>query len=88
MTFAWDEAKEFMVGKKNIKHKSFKSYEEAKAFLEDKEMTLDYNIPTVYIDGSLFFSYYLLTAPEQSINSFGLSRVATLDFKSGSDDRR
>ena len=49
---SWDEAKEFMIGKKNIKHKSFKSYDEAKAFLEDKEIEVDYSIPTVYIDGS------------------------------------
>ena len=49
---SWDEAKEFMVGKKNIKHKSFKTYDEAKAFLENKEIEVDYSIPTVYIDGS------------------------------------
>lgn len=49
---SWDEAKEFMNGKKNIKHKSFKSYDEAKAFLDDKEIEVDYSIPTVYIDGS------------------------------------
>ena len=44
---SWDEAKEFMNGKKNIKHKSFKSYDEAKAFLDDKEIEVDYSIPTV-----------------------------------------
>ena len=49
---SWDEAKDFMVGKKNIKQKSFKSYEEAKLFLADEEKVLNYDIPTVYIDGS------------------------------------
>lgn len=49
---SWDEAKEFMIGKKNIKHKSFKTYEEAKSFLFGEEQQLNYEIPTVYIDGS------------------------------------
>ena len=49
---SWDEAKDFMVGKKNIKQKSFKTYEEAKLFLADEEKVLNYDIPTVYIDGS------------------------------------
>ena len=49
---SWDEAKEFMVGKKNIKHKSFKTYEEAQMFLLDQEKEVNYDIPSVYIDGS------------------------------------
>ena len=49
---SWDEAKEFMVGKKNIKHKSFKTYEEAELFLLDQEKEVNYDIPSVYIDGS------------------------------------
>ena len=49
---SWDEAKEFMVGKKNIKQKSFKTYEEAQMFLMDKELEIKHDIPTVYIDGS------------------------------------
>ena len=49
---SWDEAKEFMVGKKNIKQKSFKTYEEAQMFLMDKELEVKHDIPTVYIDGS------------------------------------
>ena len=49
---SWDEAKEFMVGKKNIKQKSFKTYEEAKMFLVGEEQAVKYDIPTCYIDGS------------------------------------
>ena len=49
---SWDEAKEFMVGKKNIKQKSFKTYEEAKMFLVGEEQVVKYDIPTCYIDGS------------------------------------
>ena len=41
-----------MVGKKNIKQKSFKTYEEAKLFLMGEEKIIKYDIPTVYIDGS------------------------------------
>ena len=49
---SWDEAKEFMIGKKNIKQKSFKTYEEAQMFLLDQEVEVNYDIPSVYIDGS------------------------------------
>lgn len=49
---SWDEAKEFMVGKKNIKQKSFKTYEEARMFLVGEEQVVKYDIPTCYIDGS------------------------------------
>lgn len=49
---SWDDAKAYMVGKKNIKHKSFKTYEEAKNFLSGNECIVDMQIPTVYIDGS------------------------------------
>ncbi|MDE7213651.1 MAG: ribonuclease H family protein, partial [Anaeroplasmataceae bacterium] len=49
---SWDACKEYLVGKKGIEHKSFKTLEEAKAFLNDEEVVLDYKIPTAYIDGS------------------------------------
>lgn len=48
----WDEAKEALKGLKAPKYKSFKTKEEAKAFLEGKELEIDYKIPTAYIDGS------------------------------------
>ncbi len=48
----WDEAKEALKTLKAPKYKSFKTKEEALAFLEGKEMEIDYSIPTAYIDGS------------------------------------
>ncbi len=48
----WDEAKEALKGLKAPKYKSFKTKEEAEAFLEGKELEIDYKIPTAYIDGS------------------------------------
>ena len=48
----WDEAKEALKKLKAPKYKSFKTKEEALAFLEGKEMEIDYSIPTAYIDGS------------------------------------
>ena len=48
----WDEAKEALKRLKAPKYKSFKTKEEALAFLEGKEMEIDYSIPTAYIDGS------------------------------------
>ncbi|MDE7384924.1 MAG: ribonuclease H family protein [Anaeroplasmataceae bacterium] len=49
---SWDACKEYLVGKKNIQYKSFKTLEEAKCYLNDEEVALDYKIPTAYIDGS------------------------------------
>jgi len=49
---SWDEAKEVLKTLKSPKYKSFKTKEEAKAFLEGKEIEVDYSIPTAYIDGS------------------------------------
>lgn len=48
----WNEAKELLKTLKAPKYKSFKTKEEAEAFLEGKEMEVDYSIPTAYIDGS------------------------------------
>ncbi|MBR4496089.1 MAG: ribonuclease H family protein [Acholeplasmatales bacterium] len=48
----WVEAKEALKGLKAPKYKSFKTKEEAEAFLEGKELEIDYKIPTAYIDGS------------------------------------
>lgn len=49
---SWDEAKEYMIGKSGISQKSFKSKEEAKAFLFDEILTDDITEPKAYIDGS------------------------------------
>ena len=38
----WEEAKEILKDMKSPKYKSFKTIEEAKAFLEGKEIELDY----------------------------------------------
>ena len=48
----WEEAKEILKDMKSPKYKSFKTIEEAKAFLEAKEIELDYDLPTAFIDGS------------------------------------
>ena len=50
---SWDEAKEKMVGLKEISHKSFTSYEDAKAFLEGNDnKPRFYSEAVAYIDGS------------------------------------
>ncbi|MDE6408450.1 MAG: ribonuclease H family protein [Anaeroplasmataceae bacterium] len=49
---SWDACKEYMIGKKRILQKSFKTLEEAKCFLNDEELELEFKIPTAYIDGS------------------------------------
>ncbi len=48
----WEKAKEILKTLKAPKYKSFKTKEEAEAFLEDKEIEVDYTYPTAYIDGS------------------------------------
>ena len=48
----WEEAKELLKTLKSPKYKSFKTKEEAEAFLEGKEIEINYSIPTAYIDGS------------------------------------
>ena len=49
---SWDACKEYLKHKKGFSQKSFLSLEEANSFLEDKEIPLDFAIPTAYIDGS------------------------------------
>ena len=50
---SWEEAKEKMVGLKEISHKSFTSYEDAKAFLEGNDnKPRFYSEAVAYIDGS------------------------------------
>ncbi len=49
---SWDEAKEVLKTMKAPKYKSFKTKEEAEAFLDGKELEYDYSLPTAYIDGS------------------------------------
>lgn len=49
---SWEVCKEYIKGKKNLQFKAFKSLEEAKCFLNDEEMPLDFELPTAYIDGS------------------------------------
>ncbi len=48
----WDEAKEVLKSLKKPIYKSFKTEEEALAFLNDEKIIVDDKIPTAYIDGS------------------------------------
>lgn len=49
---SWEACKEYLVGKKRVQYKSFKTIEEAKCFLNQEEVEPDFKSPTAYIDGS------------------------------------
>ena len=48
----WIECQSYIKGKKDVKFKSFLSYEEALAFLSNEVIELNYELPTAFIDGS------------------------------------
>ena len=48
----WEEAKGLLKTLKSPKYKSFKTKEEAEAFLNDKELEIDFKLPSAFIDGS------------------------------------
>ncbi len=49
---SWEEAKEYLVGKKNVLHQSFLTEEEAVRFLKEEPFQIPTSMPVAYIDGS------------------------------------
>lgn len=49
---SWDECCQYIKGKTQLKYKAFLTEQEAQDFIRDEIQTIDYKIPTAYIDGS------------------------------------